>query len=170
MKIAYVCSRIFVLSNMTAEHTYKFLPPSNVLRYSLSVQIGILHSKKTHEQPFPLTFFLSRRLHAWCCSSWLELWLSGLPRFVPRSYNLGISRGLCDNNHGYTLDHFPYAITKQTPVGNGRLISKIGNVFRTYNRIHTIKCQIPLPWHINLSPEELLTDCRIFAPSVASCS
>ena len=172
MDIAQFCSRVF--SNMTAKHTYKFLPSWNVLKFSVSVQIGIFAFAATHEQPFPLTpFFFPRRHPACCDSGWLELWLAVLPIFVPHLFTLGVSSRLCDNNPGYTSDQIPYAINKQTnkqtPVSNGRLISTVGKVLRTYNRNHAIKVQIPLPLHINLSLEELLTDCTIVVPSVGSC-
>jgi hypothetical protein len=74
-----------------------------------------------------------------------------------------------DNNPGYTADQIPYTIKNQTPVSNGQLISKLGKVLRTYNWNQTVKCQIPLPLHINLSLEEFLTDGTIVMPSVGSC-
>jgi hypothetical protein len=85
---------------------------------------------------------LSRQYPPFCFGCWLELWLAGLPSFVPDGCNVGVSSGLCDNNHVYFLKQFSYAITKQTPVSKGRIISALGNVHRTYNRTRAIKLHI----------------------------
>ena len=177
-KVVLFSTQVFILTNTTAKHTYKFLPSWNVLKYSVRAEIGVWSSQQITNSHFQYLFFWAGDFpHVASACDWN--WDPPVYRYFSINCAILVNPSDCDK-HGYYFDQFLYAITKTNICikWGGGVNFDVGKAIQTYNTNHTIKLQILLALHINLSAnrfwliawivQHLLTDVlvKIWLPTV----